>query len=111
MDSPEQTISLRQALAVLSKSSPQAVTTDTELDNSELDALKKCIYVATDLEAYFRTRIDQLKAKGSGVLLLYGSSGDGKSEILTKYKKEYSQYNDFLSDAAYSLIHPQAVNI
>ena len=102
MDSPEQTISLRQALAVLSKSSPQAVTTDTELDNSELDALKKCIYVETDVEIYFRTSLDELRAKGIGILFLCGSSGDGKSEILTKYKKEYSQYIDFHLDATHS---------
>lgn len=102
MDLSKQTITLRQALSVLSKSSPYAVTTDTELDNSELDALKKCIYVETDVEVYFRKCLNQLKAKGSGVLFLCGSSGDGKSEILTKYKKEYSQYVDFHLDATHS---------
>ncbi len=95
-------LSLRQALSVLSKSSPYAVTTEAELQNTELDALKKCIYVETDVEIYFRNSLADLKARGHGILFLCGSSGDGKSEILTKYKKEYSQYIDFHLDATHS---------
>ncbi len=95
-------LTLRQALSVLSKSSPYAVTTEAELQNTELDALKKGIYVETDVEIYFRDRLSDLKAQGRGILFLCGSSGDGKSEILTKYKKEYSQYIDFHLDATHS---------
>ncbi len=95
-------LTLRQALSVLSKSSPYAVTTEAELQNTELDALKKCIYVETDVEVYFRNSLSDLQARGRGILFLCGSSGDGKSEILTKYKKEYSQYIDFHLDATHS---------
>lgn len=95
-------LTLRQALSVLSKSSPYAVTTEAELQNTELDALKKCIYVETDVEVYFRNSLSDLKARGQGILFLCGSSGDGKSEILTKYKKEFSQYIDFHLDATHS---------
>jgi DNA phosphorothioation-dependent restriction protein DptF len=95
-------LALRQALTVLSKSSPYAVTTEAELQNSEFDVLKKCIYVETDVEIYFKQCLDQLKSKGSGILFLCGSSGDGKSEILTKYKSEYDQYVDFHLDATHS---------
>ena len=95
-------LTLRQALSVLSKSSPYAVTTEAELENTELDALKKCIYVETDVEVYFRECLADLKAKGHGILFLCGSSGDGKSEILTKYKREYAQFIDFHLDATHS---------
>ena len=95
-------LTLRQALSVLSKSSPYAVTTEAELQDTELDALKKCIYVETDVEVYFRNSLTELKDRGRGILFLCGSSGDGKSEILTKYKKEYSQYIDFHLDATHS---------
>lgn len=95
-------LTLRQALSVLSKSSPYAVTTEAELQNTELDVLKKCTYVETDVEVYFRNSLVDLKSRGQGILFLCGSSGDGKSEILTKYKKEYSQYIDFHLDATHS---------
>ena len=95
-------LTLRQALSVLSKSSPYAVTTEAELQNSELDKLKKCIYVETDVELYFKDSLEKLKSDAKGILFLCGSSGDGKSEILTKYKEQYSQFVDFHLDATHS---------
>ena len=93
-------LSLRQALSVLSKSSSYAVSTDTELSDSELDSLKKCLYVTTDIEEAFANKLCDL-APGS-ILFLCGSSGDGKSELLTKYKKKHAHYVDFHLDATHS---------
>lgn len=93
-------LSLRQALSVLSKSSSYAVSTDTELTNSELDLLKKCLYVETDIESAFANKLCDLES--GSILFLCGSSGDGKSELLTKYKKKHEQYVDFHLDATHS---------
>ena len=93
-------LSLKQALSVLSKSSSYAVSTDTELSNSEYDSLKKCLYVKTDIEDAFVNQLCDLDS--NSILFLCGSSGDGKSELLTKYKKKYEQYVDFHLDATHS---------
>jgi DNA phosphorothioation-dependent restriction protein DptF len=93
-------LSLRQALSVLSKSSSYAVSTDTELSNSEYDLLKKCLYVSTDIEEAFKNKLCDLDT--NSILFLCGSSGDGKSELLTKYKKKHEQYVDFHLDATHS---------
>lgn len=93
-------LSLKQALSVLSKSSSYAVSTDTELSNSEYDLLKKCLYVSTDIEEAFKNKLCDLDI--NTILFLCGSSGDGKSELLTKYKKKYEQYVDFHLDATHS---------
>jgi DNA phosphorothioation-dependent restriction protein DptF len=91
---------LREALSILSKSSPYAVATSSELTNSEFDELKKCLYVETEIEAAFRDRITHLR--GNEIVFLCGSSGDGKSEILTRYRKKYEQCIDFHLDATHS---------
>ncbi len=77
-------MNLREALSVLSKSSPYAVATASELDNSEFDQLKRCLYVETDIERAFKKKLESIKS--DEVIFLCGSSGDGKSEILTKYR-------------------------
>ena len=91
---------LREALSVLSKSSPYAVATASELAGTEFDELKKCLYVETDIERAFKEALDKIKPHE--IIFLCGSSGDGKSEILTKYKKQYEQYVDFHLDATHS---------
>ena len=91
---------LREALSVLSKSSPYAVATASELANTEFDELKKCLYVETEIERAFAEKLAAVKP--DEVIFLCGSSGDGKSEILTKYKKQYEQYVDFHLDATHS---------
>ncbi len=91
---------LREALSVLSKSSPYAVATESELAGTEFDELKKCLYVETDIEKEFRAKLEDIKS--NEIIFLCGSSGDGKSEILTKYKKQYDQYVNFHLDATHS---------
>ncbi|MDO6562645.1 DNA phosphorothioation-dependent restriction protein DptF [Amphritea sp. 1_MG-2023] len=91
---------LREALSILSKSSPYAVTTVSELAGTEFDELKKCLYVKTEIEEAFEAKL--AKIKSGEILFLCGSSGDGKSEILTKYKKKNEQYIDFHLDATHS---------
>lgn len=91
---------LREALSVLSKSSPYAVATATELAGTEFDELKKCLYVETEIEKAFKAKLAEIKPHE--IVFLCGSSGDGKSEILTRYKKQYEQYVDFHLDATHS---------
>jgi DNA phosphorothioation-dependent restriction protein DptF len=76
---------LREALSVLSKSSPYAVATATELAGTEFDELKKCLYVETEIEKAFKAELAEIKPHE--IVFLCGSSGDGKSEILARYKK------------------------
>ena len=91
---------LRKALSVLSKSSPYAVATESELVGTELDELKKCLYAETDIEKDFRQKLAIIGP--NELVFLCGSSGDGKSEILTKYKKQFEQNVDFHLDATHS---------
>lgn len=91
---------LREALSVLSKSSPYAVATASELAGTEFDELKKCLYVETEIEKAFKEKLAEVKS--GEIIFLCGSSGDGKSEILTKYKKQHEQFIDFHLDATHS---------
>lgn len=94
---------LIEALSVLSKSSPYAVTTAGELADTDFDKLKKCLYVETDIEKAFKAKLEAIKT--GEIIFLCGSSGDGKSEILTKYKRKHEQYVDFHLDATHSFEH------
>jgi len=97
-------VKLREGLSALSKSSPYAVTTNIRTDFPELDALKEYLFVETDIECVFRERIQSLKS--NQILFLCGSSGDGKSEIMTRYSHQYSEKIDFHLDATHSF-HPK----
>jgi DNA phosphorothioation-dependent restriction protein DptF len=93
---------LRQALGVLSKSSPYAVSTEhSDLISSDLDNFKSYLYIETDIEKDFRQLIENLSEKK--IIFLCGSSGDGKSEIMTRYSQD-TQYShiDFHLDATHS---------
>ncbi len=91
---------LREALSALSKSSPYAVTTTQKANFPELDTLKRYLFVETDVERVFKKRIQSLEP--NQILFLCGSSGDGKSEILTRYIRQYSERIDFHLDATHS---------
>lgn len=96
-------IDLRTALSVMSKSSPYAVSTERDATiSTDLDAVKKYLYVQTDIEADFVKQLKGLSSTDKKIIFLCGSSGDGKSEILTKYKKEYQNRADFHLDATHS---------
>ncbi|KZZ41374.1 hypothetical protein A3755_23530, partial [Oleiphilus sp. HI0085] len=73
---------LKEALSVLSKSSPYSVSTLRTGDPDSQLLAKEYLYVRSDIDIEFD---DALKNSSLGDLLfLCGSSGDGKSEILTR---------------------------
>jgi DNA phosphorothioation-dependent restriction protein DptF len=91
---------LREGLLTLSKSSPYAVTTELKAESPEFDALKEYLFVETDIERVFKKQIQSLES--DQILFLCGSSGDGKSEILTRYNQQYCNSIDFHLDATHS---------
>lgn len=94
---------LRDVLSVLSKSSPYAVKTDREKTlSSELDKVKDYLYVETDIESDFRIQLQSLAVGEKKIIFLCGSSGDGKSEILTRYSKKFDNIALFHLDATHS---------
>ncbi|MUH72714.1 DNA phosphorothioation-dependent restriction protein DptF [Psychrosphaera haliotis] len=94
---------LQEVLSVLSKSSPYAVSTEREkaISNS-LDEVKEYLYIETDIESDFKKSLTSLSSSDKKIIFLCGSSGDGKSEILTRYSQEYSNRADFHLDATHS---------
>lgn len=97
---------LREALSVLSKSSPYAVSTERdESISTNLDAVKNYLYLETDIESDFKKLLTSLSPSDKKIIFLCGSSGDGKSEILTRYSKKFSNNADFHLDATHSF-HP-----
>lgn len=91
---------LRAALSILSKSSPYAVSTEREQTQDFLSEYKSHIYIKTDIEADFKQAL--LSAKNDEIIFLCGSSGDGKSEILTQYSQKHRSTHDFHLDATHS---------
>lgn len=93
----------KEILSVLSKSSPYAVSTERDQAISEkLDAVKQYLYIPTDIERDFKAELDSVSQTKKKIIFLCGSSGDGKSEILTRYSKEYSYAATFHLDATHS---------
>lgn len=72
----------REALSVLSKSSPYAVSTEREESiSTHLDAVKNYLYIKdTEIESDFKKSLTSLSPSDKKIIFLYGSSGDGKSE-------------------------------
>ncbi|MEZ9509007.1 DNA phosphorothioation-dependent restriction protein DptF [Vibrio cyclitrophicus] len=93
-------MNLEKALSILSKSSPYAVSTEREQNQDLLAEYKRYIYIKTDIEADFKKAL--LSAKPNQIIFLCGSSGDGKSEILTQYSQKYKATRDFHLDATHS---------
>tara|TARA_R110000787_G_scaffold266602_2_gene372762 strand:+ start:1619 stop:3244 length:1626 start_codon:yes stop_codon:yes gene_type:complete len=102
----DEKVRLREALSVLSKSSPYAVSTERdESISAHLDAVKNYLYIETDIESDFKKSLTSLSPSDKKIIFLCGSSGDGKSEILTRYSKKFSTRADFHLDATHSF-HP-----
>lgn len=91
---------LKHALSILSKSSPYAVSTERKSAHDTLARYKDYIYVETDIEADFKKALTTLKS--GDIIFLCGSSGDGKSEILTRYNQQWKSNYDFHLDATHS---------
>lgn len=99
-------ITLIKALGVLAKSSPFSVTTVSSRKKDELDEIKAWLFVQQDIETDLRLLLKSLK--GKEVVFLCGSSGDGKSEILTRCFSEFQNQYDFHLDATHSFAPHQS---
>lgn len=93
------TPTLRSALSVLSKSSPQAV--EVEQDDADKNIYKQFLYITTEIEKDFSRQLNKLEH--GEIIFLCGSSGDGKSAILTRYSKKLRNKIKFHLDATHSL--------
>ncbi|HEN9537162.1 TPA: DNA phosphorothioation-dependent restriction protein DptF [Acinetobacter baumannii] len=92
-------------LRVLSKSSPFAVKTlSDESKRGELQLFKDYLYVKTEIEKDFEQKLEEALLGQKKIIFLCGSSGDGKSEILTRYSKneKYNKKATFHLDATHS---------
>ncbi|MCE2594925.1 DNA phosphorothioation-dependent restriction protein DptF [Motilimonas cestriensis] len=94
---------LKEALSVLSKSSPYAVSTERDSKNkNQLDDVKEYLYIKMPIAIDVEKKISSFSSNKPEVLFLCGSSGDGKSEILTDCKKRFSNRAHFHLDATHS---------
>lgn len=101
-------VTLCQALGVLAKSSPFSVTTVTHRQRDVFDELKEQLFVKQEIETELRRYLDI--ARPGEIVFLCGSSGDGKSEILTRCKSDpyYQQRFNFHLDATHSFAPQQS---
>jgi len=101
-------ITLRKALGVLAKSSSFSVTTVTHRQKDELDQLKEQLFVKQEIETELLRYLDV--AKPGEIIFLCGSSGDGKSEILTRCQSDprYQRRFSFHLDATHSFAPRQS---
>lgn len=101
-------ITLRKALGVLAKSSSFSVTTVTHRQKDEFDQLKEQLFVKQKIETELQRYLDV--AKPGEIIFLCGSSGDGKSEILTRCQSDprYQRRFIFHLDATHSFAPRQS---
>ncbi|MBC3228927.1 DNA phosphorothioation-dependent restriction protein DptF [Serratia fonticola] len=101
-------ITLRKALGVLAKSSSFSVTTVTHRQKDEFDQLKEQLFVKQEIETELQRYLDF--AKPGEIIFLCGSSGDGKSEILTRCQSDprYQRRFSFHLDATHSFAPRQS---
>ena len=101
-------ITLRKALGVLAKSSSFSVTTVTHRQKDELDQLKEQLFVKQEIETELQRYLEI--AKPGEIIFLCGSSGDGKSEILTRCQSNprYQRRFNFHLDATHSFAPRQS---
>jgi DNA phosphorothioation-dependent restriction protein DptF len=100
-------ITLRQALGVLAKSSPFAVCTPAEASRRDsFDDLKEYLFIEQQIERDFQNLLES--ASDGEVIFLCGSSGDGKSEILTRHARRFGAKCRFHLDATHSFAPSQS---
>jgi DNA phosphorothioation-dependent restriction protein DptF len=98
-------VNLQDAIGVLSRASKYSVSTlRTENTVDELQALKDHLYITPDIQIEFEGALEDAlkKPQTNSIVCLCGSSGDGKSEILTQLYKKFSNSIDFHLDATHS---------
>ncbi|WP_049196856.1 DNA phosphorothioation-dependent restriction protein DptF [Proteus mirabilis] len=102
------TITLHDALKVLAKSSSLSVTTETDRKKDIYDDLKKQLFVEQTIETDLLSHLNSVKQ--GRIIFLCGSSGDGKSEILTRCKLNplYQNKFSFHLDATHSFAPRQS---
>lgn len=94
-------IDLRAALSVMSNASPYAVSTLRKDENLDLLLkIKNYLYITPPIEIDFMSALYEYKV--GNIYYLCGSSGDGKSEILTNAYKEFNTDIVFHLDATHS---------
>ena len=97
----EENLKLIEALGVLSSASKYSVSTlRTENSIDDLQKLKDHIYITPDIQIDFEAAL--VKSTAKNIICLCGSSGDGKSEILTQLYKKFSRTINFHLDATHS---------
>ncbi|KMJ46480.1 DNA phosphorothioation-dependent restriction protein DptF [Xenorhabdus khoisanae] len=99
-------LTLRKALSVLAKSSSFSVATLTNRRRDVLDELKQQLFVEQKIESDLKKCLNSLSNRE--IIFLCGSSGDGKSEILTRCYGHYKNKYDFHLDATHSFAPHQS---
>ncbi|WP_252344463.1 DNA phosphorothioation-dependent restriction protein DptF, partial [Escherichia coli] len=84
------------------------VTTETHRQKDVFDELKERLFVKQEIEEELQRYLDT--ATSGEIIFLCGSSGDGKSEILTRCKSDprYQQKFSFHLDATHSFAPQQS---
>lgn len=99
-------IPLRKALGVLAKSSSFSVKTTSDRPRDVYDDLKEYLYVKPEIESDFEKCLSTLQ--DGECVFLCGSSGDGKSEILSRCYERYKNHYTFHLDATHSFAPHQS---
>ena len=99
-------ITLKQALGVLAKSSSFSVKTASDRQSDIFDELKDYLYIKSDIEEDFERKLRLLQP--GECIFLCGSSGDGKSEILSRSYEQYKNRMSFHLDATHSFAPDQS---
>ncbi|WP_350645760.1 DNA phosphorothioation-dependent restriction protein DptF, partial [Pseudoalteromonas sp. G24-MNA-CIBAN-0072] len=82
---------------------PYAVSTERSNNNQNiLDGIKSYLYIQMPIEEAVNKTISSFGANDKKILFLCGSSGDGKSELLTKAKVNFGTRIKFHLDATHS---------
>ncbi|NYS30424.1 DNA phosphorothioation-dependent restriction protein DptF [Pantoea sp. WMus005] len=99
----EDTLNFYEALNVLSKSSKYSVSTlRMSSDIDEFQRLKDHLYVESEIQEDVAEQLKKIAAGDKEIICLCGSSGDGKSEILTKLYGAHKEEVIFHLDATHS---------
>lgn len=99
-------ITLRKALGVLAKSSSFSVKTTSDRPRDAYDDLKEYLYIKPEIELDFEKCLIALQS--GAYVFLCGSSGDGKSEILSRCYERYKHRYTFHLDATHSFAPNQS---
>ena len=89
---------MQKIIQKLSKSSPYAVATPKS--EKDIKDIFDYLHIETDIEKEYVNTLERLTDKK--VIFLCGSSGDGKSAIITRSQKRFEDSYEFHLDATHS---------